>query len=305
MTRRAPQPHQPLSDELRRLANVITRTVDANGRRPSPGSKAHAEWAEGLYGDPAWSDSPAESLDIQSVLSLSAAVDHALGLADLMGRRQAASLTVSRGGLEAAAWARWLAAPEVLVAERVRRQVNEVLYGVFEQARALVAYGDVTEAEDDRARLDRILTRASRHPEWGVPIEADTKWRKEAYIGTRRPSVMNLIDLLLKPDDGARFGSHVYRVSSAVAHTSPHGFLIAGSVRPSADGGYQVFDSNPWAQDRWATLHLPAVAGLFNAALVVFARLEWETASLKETARGALGRWMEAAHPGSADALVI
>jgi hypothetical protein len=305
VSRKPPQPHQGLADTLRRLVNSVLACMKSHDDRPALDGIAHREWIAGAYGSPAWGWSPVESGDMQALLSLRAAGDHALALADVLGRRQAASLTLGRGALEAAAWAAYLADAEVGAEERARRQVNEVLFGVSEQGRGLFDYGDIPESERQRERIEAILTAATGYPQWGKGKSVPKDWRSSASVGAPRPNVMTLIDRLLATDDGKKFGSRVYRVSSAVAHASPHGFLLAGAVMSSRDGQYQVPDPEPWARERWASLHLATVGGFYNAWLAVARRMSWDEARIRDIATEVLAYWFEAGKPGSAAALLL
>lgn len=287
-----------LGPALRKFARHIQAVIDDTRGRPTSSSGSATDWADTHYGDPSWGLEPGNSADTAAVIMLAAAVDHAHALSDILARHNTAAFAVQRACLEAAARARYLAHPGIDLSERVKRYVNDMLYGYSEQRTALAEYDQPDGARDAQDEITKILTAAKRFPEWGEP--AANKGRSTAaHVGVSYRTAGNLINELLHVEDGRAFGQTVHRIASAVIHGTHHGFRISGAVDVGADGMREYPPRNKMTQQQRAVYHYPAVMGLYNGALAVYIRMGWPIDPLRASARRALVAWAEVASPGS------
>ena len=157
--------------------------------------------------------------------------------------------------------------------------------------RALAAAGQSAELAATKAKIDCILAKADAFG-WGQRRSLSRDYRRDAAIGNPRPGIMKLIDNLLSTANTPGFGSHQYRLVSAIAHTAPHAIGLIG------DG------SDPLTARDIAERHLPMLSAFGLAALTMCHRMGWDDRVLSAVYDKVLRLWLEAAEPGSSANLI-
>jgi hypothetical protein len=137
--------------------------------------------------------------------------------------------TLLRTQVVGAAYAAYLAVPEIGTRERVRRWVNTHLDSLTEQMR-LIGRADAESAAqyDELEERRRKMKAGARELGWTV-VGNDTPkqkaWPTAWYINPR-PTEMDLVDQLLSGVDAPKsVGKTLYRFLSASSHVQPHALL--------------------------------------------------------------------------------
>jgi hypothetical protein len=84
---------------------------------------------------------------------------------------------------------------------------------------------------------------------------------------------------------------------SAPAHSSAHGFAIAGAQRLAPDGTQTVDQEARLADDRVARFVLAGLSAIDTAAKSVFARNGWPLRNIEELLRKSYSDWLEIINP--------
>jgi hypothetical protein len=211
------------------------------------------------------------------------ASDHLLSMADALESRSSGAFstyTLGRGALESAVRAWYLTDPTVEALERMRRFVNERLWGISEAFHFLKGINDESPdvLEQAETRIVEVAAKA------GLDVRRIKRGRR--YIGDDRPTIMQLCNLVLGEPAGrmAGFGSVTYRLLSSPAHGAEFG--LAGRLQKTSSGAsipgkdsitlakhliwplvayvemgdrrlaYFGWDDEPWRHERETTLRL-------------------------------------------------
>jgi hypothetical protein len=266
---------------------------------PTDGSPARQENAQPHYKEPIWQGELHEQSDVQAQMSLLASIQELSLAVEDAGHRSAAFIVLVRASLEAAASANFLTSASIRsVAERARRGLNEMLSGCYQQWRALDKYGESADAAAKLITMNQWLDKAGSYPELGQITRAHERRRHGApYVGDPRPSISSLIDDLFLTGDGRRFGRWLYSAVSAPAHSSAHGFAIAGAQRLAPDGTQTVDQEAKLTDDRVARFVLTGLSAIDTAAKSVFVRYGWPLRNMEELLRKSYSDWLEVINP--------
>jgi len=215
-------PFADLADSLSRFASAF-REVLKGDQWPAPGSPAATE-AEGEPFAGEWGAFPSRDILATILLAAASAADHLVAVGSVLRGRNAvfAPYTVMRAAAEAAAVAVYLTDPAIDGQERVRRNMNYRLDALCEQIRLVGAFQDddaARMADRNRQRLGDFERAARRH---GFRFRRMDGPRQSAYLDSRLPSAMELVDLAMDknvPGLGVAYQRHL----SSVAHTKLHG----------------------------------------------------------------------------------
>lgn len=158
------------------------------------------------------------------LLAAAVAADHLAAVGSVIRGRNAvfAPYTVMRAAAEAAAMAVYLTDPAIDGRERVRRNMNYRLYACCEQIRLVGAFNDddaARMADRNRQRLTDFERAAQRHSFRFRRMDGP---RKPAYLDSRLPSAMELVDLAVDKNVPG-LGVACQRHLSSVAHAKLHG----------------------------------------------------------------------------------
>lgn len=279
-----------------RFMDAVVRVMREHAYLFTDGSPASQDNAQPHYGEPIWQGELHEQSDVQAQMSLLASIQNLSLAIEDAGRRPAAFIVLVRASLEAAASANFLASSGIdSVAERARRGLNEMLSGCYQQWRALDEYGESAGAAAKLATMNHWLEAASSYPELGPITRAHERGRHAApYVGDPRPTISSLIDNLFPTGDGKRFGRWLYSAVSAPAHSSAHGFAIAGAQRLAPDGTQTIDQEAQLSDDRVARFVITGLSGIDAAAKSVFARYGWPLRNIEELLRKSYSDWREA-----------
>lgn len=215
-------PFADLADSLAGFTTAFREVLKGN-QWPSPGSPAAAEAeVESFAGE--WGAFPARDVLATVLLAAASAADHLAAEASVLRGRNAvfAPYTVMRAAAEAAAMAVYLTDPAIDGRERVRRNMNYRLDALCEQIRLVGAFADdgaARMADRNRQRLGDFERAAQRH---GFRFHRMDGPRRAAYLDSRLPSAMELVDLAVDknmPGLGVAYQRHL----SSVAHAKLHG----------------------------------------------------------------------------------
>src|ERR1700733_3505853 len=151
-----------------RFVEAIRIEMRNYGYMPASGSPVQADHLRPRHNEALWSGELYEQSDAQAQLSLLSSIQNiSLAIMD-SGRHPAAFVVLLRAALEAAASACFLTSSDIAsIAERSRRGLNEMLYGCFQQWKALNDYGEAAAASDKLATLNQWLSKASSYSDLG------------------------------------------------------------------------------------------------------------------------------------------
>lgn len=190
-------PFADLADSLSRFASVFREVLKSN-QWPTPGSPAATEaGGEPFAGE--WGAFPSRDILATILLAAASAADHLVAAGSVLRGRNAvfAPYTVMRAAAEAAAVAVYLTDPAIDGQERVRRNMNYRLDALCEQIRLVGAFQDddaARMADRNRQRLGDFERAARRH---GFRFRRMDGPRRSAYLDSRLPSAMELVDLAM------------------------------------------------------------------------------------------------------------
>jgi hypothetical protein len=274
---------------------TLRRVMREHNYLPAAQSPAEIEIAQQLYSERQWQGSLHEQSDSQGQMALLASIQHFSVAIEDYGRRPAAFIVLIRAALEAAGSAHFLTAQSIETsAERARRGLNEMLFGAFQQWQALDQYGQSSDAAGKLATINQWLTLASAYPELGPITRAHEARRRPAapHAGPRRPTITALLDDLFPTEDEKRFGRWLYAAVSAPAHSSPHGYAIAGAQTLLPDGTQRIKQDARLPIDRVGRYAISGLSAVSTAAKSVFARYGWRYLSAEDALRAAYEAWL-------------
>jgi hypothetical protein len=182
-----------LARGLAGFSSTLRAMLDEN-RRPAAGSPAAIEAAgEPLAGE--WGATPSRDVFATVFLKAWACADHLNATAAVLRARSAvaAPYTLIRAASEAAAVAAYLAAPGIDARERVRRNINCQVEGLSEDIHLLTPFTApeaTVKIAEHRAQISAVKHTAAVHGFEFTPAKGFTS----AYLGTRPPSAMKLMD---------------------------------------------------------------------------------------------------------------
>ena len=262
---------------------------------PAEGSPASLDNAHPHYAEAEWSGALHEQSDVQAQMSLLASIQHLSLAIEDAGCQPAAFIVLVRASLEAAASSNFLSSASITsVSEGARRGLNEMLHGAFQQWRALDQYGEVADAATKLTTINQWLYKASSYPDLGQINRAHERRSPAApHAGDQRPTISSMIDDLFPTGDGKRFGRWLYSAVSAPAHSSAHGFAIAGAQILLPDGSQTIDQEAELAHDRVARFAVTGLSAVSTAAKSVFARYGWPWSDLESKLRHACSDWLE------------
>jgi hypothetical protein len=274
--------------------NEIRRVIRDHNYLPAAGSPITVDKAQKYHSEPDWSGELYEQSDVQAQMSLLAAIQDISLATEDVGHRPAAFIVLLRGSIEAAASANFLTSASITtVAERARRGFNEMLYATFQQWLALHQYGETAEAAVKLTQMNQWLAKAAQHADLGQLTRAHENNRKEApYAGDKRPTLSAMIDDLFPTGDNRRFGRWLYSALSAPAHSSAHGFAIAGAQKLLPDGTQAVDQEVELSHDRVARFAITGLSAVDTATRSVFKRYGWPQNDLDGKLRDAYSSWL-------------
>jgi hypothetical protein len=253
------------------------------------GSPADIDDRDGRYRSPLW-EGPGSILDhgtVVALLTFHAATQHLRSLSDdILGDRPAAAAASTRACLEGAARTWLLADGGIDLVTRLQRVLNDTIYGAREAAKALGG-GQPEHAAEYKRQVEQWLGLGETFPELGA-VRGTGNGR---YFGAGRPGLMDSVEQLLPSDDGSPFGTLVYRVLSASAHASLHGFKLTGVLRKQEDGAIVIDPDTRLPVARIATQHLPTVWGYSRAARALGLRMGWTLTKLDQAAYTVVTSW--------------
>ena len=215
-------PFADLADSLAGFAAAFRGVLKGN-QWPAPGSPAAAE-AEGEPFAGEWGTFPSRDVLATVLLAAASAADHLAAAGSVLRGRNAvfAPYTVTRAAAEAAAMAVYLTDPAIDGRERVRRNMNYRLDALCEQIRLVGGFQDYDAArmaDRNRERLGDFERAAQRH---GFRFRRMNGPRQSAYLDSRLPSAMALVDLAVDKNVSG-VGVAYQRHLSSVAHAKLHG----------------------------------------------------------------------------------
>jgi hypothetical protein len=190
------------ADLARGLAgfSAALRSMLNDHRLPAPGSPADTEAAgEPFAGE--WGAAPSRDVFATVLLNTWSAVDHLAATACVLQARTAiaAPYTLVRAATEASTVAAYVTEPRIGPRERLRRNMNRHLEGLGEDINLLTPFGTaaarVTQHQDRIAQIGRSAT---VHGFKFTPM----KGRTPAFIDTKQPSTMALMDACLSQTPG-------------------------------------------------------------------------------------------------------
>lgn len=277
--------------------NEIHRVIRDHNYLPAAGSPITLDKAQQHHSETEWSGELYEQSDVQAQMSLLAAIQDLSLATEDVGHRPAAFIVLVRGSIEAAASANFLTSASIAtVTERARRGLNEMLYAAFQQWLALYQYGESAEAASKLARMNQWLAKAAQYTDLGQITRAHENAKKKdaPYAGDKRPTLSAMIDDLFPTGDNRRFGRWLYSALSAPAHSSAHGFAIAGAQKLLPDGTQTVDQEAELSHDRAARFAITGLSAVDTAAKSVFTRYGWPLADLERKSKDAYSSWLSA-----------
>ena len=258
-----------LGRSLEHFATALRDLVNAC-QRPADGSPADRE-AEGEPYAGEWSAHPCRDVFATVLMTTWSCADH-LGAAGLVLRDQhgvPSLFSLTRGATEAASVACHLAAAGIDPLERIRRNMNRDLEGLWEDTRMLGEFGSPDTARliaRHAARTAAIMREGGRN---GLAYIKPTPFRA-GYLGRRPASAMQLIDQCASATAG--LGATYHRVLSGVAHGQTHGlarFLMR--VPAAAEPGKVAVQMNITA----SSLAMQLLAGPLCASTLIECLRDW------------------------------
>jgi hypothetical protein len=275
---------------------TLRRVMREHDYLPAGGSAAEAETSQQHYSEPQWQGSLHEQSDSQGQLALLASIQNFTVAVEDYGRRPAAFIVLIRAALEAAGSAHFLTSQSIKTsAERARRGLNEMLFGAFQQWQALDQYGHARDAAGKLATINQWLALAPAYPELGPVTRSHEAKRPAApHAGPQRPTISALLDDLFPSEDEHRFGRWFYATLSAPAHSSPHGYAIAGAQDLLSDGTQRISHEAQLPMDRVGRYAISGLSAINTAAQSVFTRYGWRYPCAEDALRAANDGWIAA-----------
>jgi hypothetical protein len=281
----------PFSDLARTLGDFAAslRDLVGTGQRPAPGSPADKE-ADGEPWSGEWSAHPGQDICATVLMTAWSCSDH-LGAAAHVLRDQhgmPSLYTLTRGAAEAASAACYLTVTGISPLERIRRNMNRDLEGLWEDNRMLSEFSTPDSARQlarHAERKEAIVREGARN---GLAYTKPSPHRA-GYLGDKPDSAMQMVDKSASATSG--LGLTYQRLWSGVAHGQTHGlarFLMRVPV--PAEPGKVTVQMNTSA----STLAMHLLAGpLCGSTLIEHLRwwLGWDTSAADPAVTRMLAVW--------------